>query len=120
MLMLMQCKSNYASLTPRVLQPSPLIGISPQDSVRMTFKGKEACHQLSNISDSLRLLNFGVSKRLIWSRHFLILVLCSKIFFVKRIPFIGFHKVLLHWEESKIALSCVLRPRCTKSDTSVY
>ena len=56
----------------------PLIGISPRDLVRKTFKGREACHPLSNINDSLRLLNFGVSKRLIWSRHFLILALRSK------------------------------------------
>ena len=69
--MLMQCKSNYASLTPRVLQPSPLIGISPRDSVRKTFKGRETCQPVSNISDSIRLLNFEVSERLIWSRHFL-------------------------------------------------
>ena len=68
--MLMQCKSNYASLTPRVLQPSPLIGISPQDSVRKTFKERETCQPVSNISDSIRLLNFGVSERLIWSQHF--------------------------------------------------
>ena len=44
----------------------------------MTFKGREACHPFSNISDSIRLLNFGVSERLIWSRHFLILALHSK------------------------------------------
>ena len=46
--------------------------------MRKTFKGREACHPFSNISDSLRLLNFEVSERLISSRHFLILALHSK------------------------------------------
>ena len=54
------------------------MGISTQDLVRKTFKRREACHPFSNISDSIRLLNFGVSERLIWSRHFLILALRSK------------------------------------------
>ena len=76
--MFMQCKSNYESLTPRVLQPSPLKGITSQDSVRKTFKGIETCHPVSNIRDSIKLLNFEVSERLIWSRHFLILALRSK------------------------------------------
>ena len=54
------------------------MGISPRDSVWKTFKGREACQPFSNISDSIRLLNFGVSERLSWSRHFLILALRSK------------------------------------------
>ena len=54
------------------------MGILPQDSVRKTFKRREAWHPFSNISDSIRLSNFRVLERLIWSRHFLILVLCSK------------------------------------------
>jgi len=78
----MSCLSSNPLLngwqTPGVLQPSPLIGISPWDSVRKTFKGREACPPFSNISDSFMLLNFGVSERLIWSRHFLILALRSK------------------------------------------
>ena len=64
--------------TPGVLQPSPLKGIASRDSMRKTFKGRETCHSVSNISDSIRLLNFGASERLIWSWHFLILVLRSK------------------------------------------
>ena len=42
MLMFMKCKCNYASLTPRVLQPSPLIKISPWDlkSVPFWIKGR--------------------------------------------------------------------------------
>ena len=54
------------------------MGSASWDSVRKTSKGREACHLFSNISDSIRLLNFGVLERLIWSRHFLILVLRSK------------------------------------------
>ena len=46
--------------------------------MRKTFKGREAHHPFSNISDSIRLLNFGASERLIWLRHFLILALRSK------------------------------------------
>jgi hypothetical protein len=30
---------------------------SPRDSVQKTFKGREACHPFSNISDSIRLLS---------------------------------------------------------------
>ena len=36
---------------------------------------------VSNISDSIRLLNFGVLERIIWSRHFLILALRRKLLF---------------------------------------
>ena len=55
------------------------MGILPWDSEQKTFKGREECHPFSNIiSDSIRLLIFGVSERLIWSRHFLILALHSK------------------------------------------
>ena len=35
--MLMQCKSNYASLTPRVLQPLPLTEISSRDLQDLPF-----------------------------------------------------------------------------------
>ena len=68
------------------------MGISPRDSVWKTFKGREACHPFSNISDSIRLLNFGVLERLIWSRHFLIFALCSK-FYLKN---------FFHWLPSSI------------------
>ena len=78
----MSCLSSNPLLnwwqTPGVLQPSPLKGIASRDSMRKTFKGRETCHPVSNISDSIRLLNFGASERLIWSWHFLILVLRSK------------------------------------------
>ena len=40
--------------------------------------GREHVIYFSNISDSIRLLIFGVSERLIWSRHFLILSLHSE------------------------------------------
>ena len=46
--------------------------------MRKTFKGREAWHLFSNISDSIWILNFRVSERLIWSRHFLILALRSE------------------------------------------
>ena len=65
--------------TPGVLQPSPLKRISSRDSGQKTFKGRETCHPVSNISDSIRLLNFEVSERLIWSWHFLILALRRKL-----------------------------------------
>ena len=79
----MSCLSSNPLLnwwqTPGVLQPSPLKGIVSRDSVRKTFMGRETCHPISNISDSIRLLNFEVSERLIWSRHFLILALHRKL-----------------------------------------
>ena len=37
MLMLMQMQAQYASLTPRVLQPFPLTEISPQDLQCLPF-----------------------------------------------------------------------------------
>ena len=40
MLMLMLCKSSYARLTPRVLQPLPLIKISSQDLHDLPFLDK--------------------------------------------------------------------------------
>ena len=89
------------------------MGISPRDSVRKTFKGRKACHPFSNISDSIWLLNFGLSERLIWSRHFLILALRSK-FCLKN---------FLHWLPWSIATlggiqdSTVLRSWDTESTT---
>ena len=94
-----------------MLQPSPLKGIAPQDSVWKTFKGRETCHLVSNISDSIRLLNFGVSERLIWSRHFLIHALRSK-FCLKN---------FLHWHPWSIVTlggiqgNTILHSRDTKS-----
>ena len=65
----MSCLSSNPLLnwwqTPGVLQPSPLKGIASRDSMRKTFKGRETCHSVSNISDSIRLLNFEVSERLV-------------------------------------------------------
>ena len=63
------------------------MGISPRDLVQKTFKGREASHLFSNIRNSFKLLNFIISERLIWSRHFLILGLRSKFCL----------KIFLHW-----------------------
>ena len=68
-------------------------------------------HPFFHISDSVRLLNFGVSERLIWSRHFLILALHSKFCLKNFLRWLPWSIVTL----GGIQDSTILRSRDTES-----
>jgi hypothetical protein len=62
MLRLMQYKCQDANLTPGVLQPSPLKRILSRDSRRKTSREEKHVIFIPNISESIRLLRFGIKE----------------------------------------------------------